>query len=196
MRASLEHYSAYHNPHTDWNMTDINRFGNKNTTNLLGEQKCVAYIQGEADWPPYCTAQYALSSVFYGQSWLTWWNVKWESVNRMSTAVCSAGQVWEAQFDSVVRNLSAVLASRDKTIANSLAPIWWFSCWVVSNSCDPMDCSLPGSSVHRIFHARILEWVVISFSRGIFPTQGLNLSLLHCRQILYWLSYQGRSDPL
>ena len=32
--------------------------------------------------------------------------------------------------------------------------------------CDPMDCSLPGPSVHRIFQARILEWVTISFSRG------------------------------
>ena len=32
--------------------------------------------------------------------------------------------------------------------------------------CDPMDCSLPGSSVHGIFQARILEWVTISFSRG------------------------------
>ena len=31
--------------------------------------------------------------------------------------------------------------------------------------CDPMDCSLPGSSIHGIFQARILEWVVISFSR-------------------------------
>ena len=32
--------------------------------------------------------------------------------------------------------------------------------------CEPMDYSLPGSSVHRIFQARILEWVTISFSRG------------------------------
>ena len=31
--------------------------------------------------------------------------------------------------------------------------------------CDPIDCSLPGSSVHGIFQARILEWVAISFSR-------------------------------
>ena len=31
--------------------------------------------------------------------------------------------------------------------------------------CDPMDCSLPGSSVHGILQARILEWVAISFSR-------------------------------
>ena len=31
--------------------------------------------------------------------------------------------------------------------------------------CDPMDYSLPGSSIHGIFQARILEWVAISFSR-------------------------------
>ena len=31
---------------------------------------------------------------------------------------------------------------------------------------DPLDCSLPGSSVHGILQARILEWVAISFSRG------------------------------
>ena len=32
--------------------------------------------------------------------------------------------------------------------------------------CDPMDYSLPDSSIHEIFQARILEWVAISFSRG------------------------------
>ena len=32
--------------------------------------------------------------------------------------------------------------------------------------CDPVDCSLPGSSLHGILQARILEWVAISFSRG------------------------------
>ena len=35
--------------------------------------------------------------------------------------------------------------------------------------CYPMDCSLPGSPVHGISHARILEWVAISFSRGSSP---------------------------
>ena len=45
--------------------------------------------------------------------------------------------------------------------------------------CDPMDCSPPGSCIHGILHARILEWVAISFSRGIFLTQGSNLCLLH-----------------
>ena len=95
---------------------------------------------------------------------------------------------------------------------------------------DPMDCSLPGSSVHGILQDRILEWVATPFSRessqsrieprsltlqmdsllfeppgkpknigvgslsllqGIFLTQGSNQGLLHCRRILYQLSYQG-----
>ena len=54
-----------------------------------------------------------------------------------------------------------------------------------------MDCKLPGSSVHGILQTKILEWVAIPFSRGIFPTQGSNPGLLHCRQILYHLSHQG-----
>ena len=63
--------------------------------------------------------------------------------------------------------------------------------------CDPIDCSLSGSSVHEIFQAKILEWVAISFSRGIFPTQGLSLCLLH---LLHWqadslpLSHLGNPD--
>ena len=32
--------------------------------------------------------------------------------------------------------------------------------------CDPTDCSLPGSSVHGIFQAIVLEWIAVSFSRG------------------------------
>ena len=52
--------------------------------------------------------------------------------------------------------------------------------------CDPMNCSLPGSSVHGVLQARILEWVAMPSSREIFPTQGSNpwlLQLMHCRQI-------------
>ena len=37
---------------------------------------------------------------------------------------------------------------------------------IMSDSCDPMDCSPPGSSLHGILQARILEWVAIPFSRG------------------------------
>ena len=44
----------------------------------------------------------------------------------------------------------------------------------VAQSCpthiDPMDCSLPGSSIHGIFQARILEWGAIAFSRELQET--------------------------
>ena len=49
----------------------------------------------------------------------------------------------------------------------------------------------PGSFVHGILQARILEWLAFFFSKGSFWTQGSNLGLLHCRQILYHLSHQG-----
>ena len=127
------------------------------------------------------------------------------------------------------------------------------------DSGDPMDCSLPGSSVNGILQARILEWIAIFFSRGspspwgqiqvsctagifstnwgmreaqseseshpvmsnslwpdglspwdspgqntgagslsllqgIFPTQGSNPGLPHCRWILYQLSHNGMSE--
>ena len=65
----------------------------------------------------------------------------------------------------------------------------WLLCMSVAQSCptlcDPVGCSLPGSSIHRILQARMLEWVAISFSRGIFPFQESNPCLLHCRWILY-----------
>ena len=57
--------------------------------------------------------------------------------------------------------------------------------------CDPMDCSPPGSSVHGILQARILEWVAISFSRGSSPTQGANLHLLYWQVDSLSLSHQG-----
>ena len=44
------------------------------------------------------------------------------------------------------------------------------------------------------FQARVLEWVAI-FSRGIFPTQGSNPNLPHCRQILYCLNRKPHIHP-
>ena len=64
--------------------------------------------------------------------------------------------------------------------------IYWNICFFVVELlshvrlfCSPMDCSLPGSSVHEISQGRILEWVAMPLLQGIFPTQGSNLCLLH-----------------
>ena len=49
----------------------------------------------------------------------------------------------------------------------------------MSDSCDPRDCSLPGSSVHGISQAGILEWVAIFFSRGFsWPRDWTHVSCL------------------
>ena len=52
--------------------------------------------------------------------------------------------------------------------------------------CDPMDYTVPG-----ILQARITRVGSLSLLQGIFPTQGLNIGLRHCRQILYQLSHDG-----
>ena len=61
----------------------------------------------------------------------------------------------------------------------------------VAQSCqtlsDPMDCSLPGSSVHEIFQARVLEWVAIAFSilaGYIHVNSSHNCAYLVIKQIL------------
>ena len=57
---------------------------------------------------------------------------------------------------------------------------------------DLMDCRLPGSLPAEF--SRQEYWSGLPFLlQGIFPNQGLNLSLLHFRQILYYLSHQGNS---
>ena len=60
--------------------------------------------------------------------------------------------------------------------------------------CNPMDYSLPGSSIHGIFQAGILEWVAISFSRASsWPRDGTHISYVSCigRQVLYHWCYLG-----
>ena len=54
-----------------------------------------------------------------------------------------------------------------------------------------MDCSLPGSSVHGILQARMLEWAAIPFSRvSSLPRDQIQVSSI-CRHILFHLSHQG-----
>ena len=170
---------------------------------------------------------------------------------------CLTCQQWEADL---LHNSSPDFWRLQFSEMNINVVSMW-TCLVIqlsSTLCNPMDYSPPGTSVHGILQARILEWVAMSFSRGspqprdqtqvswiaedslppelpgktygqhvkwkllshvqhvpwtiesmefsrseycsgslsllqgIFPTQGLNPGLPHCRQILYHLSHQGR----
>ena len=60
--------------------------------------------------------------------------------------------------------------------------------------CNPMDCSPPGSSVRRDSPGKNTLMDCHALLQRIFPTQGLNLGLLHCRWILYHLSHQGAQE--
>ena len=62
--------------------------------------------------------------------------------------------------------------------------------------CDPVDCSLPGSSVHGDSPGKNTGVGCHALLQGIFPTQESNPGLLHCRQILYQLSYAGSLNYL
>ena len=92
-----------------------------------------------------------------------------------------------------------LLSSSKKQLSFSM--LWTVSmlyhaslCLVAQSSltfCKCMACSLSGSSLSmKILQARILEWVAMPSSR-VFPTQGSNAGLPHCRWILYHLSYKG-----
>ena len=57
------------------------------------------------------------------------------------------------------------------------------SCLTLSN---PMDCSLPGSSIHRIFQARVLEWGAIAFSDMYsYVYKKMNIACFHCLLSIY-----------
>ena len=60
--------------------------------------------------------------------------------------------------------------------------------------CNPMDCSLPGSSVHGDSPGKNIGVGCHALLQGILPTEGSNPGLLHYSQILYHLSHQG--NPL
>ena len=79
-------------------------------------------------------------------------------------------------FDLWLNNLSyAQVIFSSIIVALSLSRVWLF--------CDPMDCSVPGSSVHGIFQARILEWVAISS----WPRDQTRVSCVSC--IGRWIPY-------
>ena len=66
--------------------------------------------------------------------------------------------------------------------------------------CNPTDCSWPGSSVHVIFQAKILEWVAISYSkRSSWPKDGTHVSYVSCtgRHILYHCdTWEAHCEPI
>ena len=100
------------------------------------------------------------------------------------------------------------VSSNYKTCSRHLINIWineWYYChdWISGiiecevaqlgpTLCDPMDCSLPGSSVHGIFQRRILEWVATSFSRrSSWPRDWTWVSCIVGRRFTIWATREA-----
>ena len=78
----------------------------------------------------------------------------------------------------------------------SLHIVWFLVTQSCPAPCHPVDCSPPGSSVHGDSPGKDAGAGCHALLQGIFPTQGSNLGLPHCRWILYHLSHQWRlSSP-
>ena len=90
---------------------------------------------------------------------------------RMAESLCCS-----CAISHIVNRLCAVLS----LVAQSCLTLW-----------EPMDCSLPASSVHGASPGKNTVVGCHALLQGIFPTQGLNPGLPHHRQILYHLSHQG-----
>ena len=96
--------------------------------------------------------------------------------------------LWPGEYVSGGSALSAGLGSKSPLlhteVRTHLLGCWVFTCSVsmCPTPCDPMDCSPPGSSVHGISPATMLEWISISSSRGSSHSRD-GPSLLH---LLHW----------
>ena len=81
--------------------------------------------------------------------------------------------------------VSLILSCMSSLYILGISPLSNMCMWSVAQLCltlcGPMDCSPPGSSVHGILQEKILEWGAISYSGGVFPTQGSKPCLFHLR---------------
>ena len=111
-------------------------------------------------------------------------------------------------LDSVLKNRDITLLTKVHLIKAFPVVMYGWESWTIKKAesesevaqsyptlCNPMDYRLPGSSLHGILQARILEWVTISFSRGSSQHRGSNPGLLHWRQTLSPLSHGPKNEP-
>ena len=110
----------------------------------------------------------------------TFWGV-WRAAGLSQTSASSDSRTRDGQLPSC----DGSFPSLDCRVAPTLGKECE-SRSVVSSSLRPH-----GLKVHGILQARILEWVSHFLLQGIFPTQGSNQGLPHCRQILDQLSHKG-----
>ena len=108
---------------------------------------------------------------------------KMGNISRVSFLRENKSSFWNDHLEKPIRCSSPREMSVVEILPRGLSIIVWSATQSCLTLCDPMECSLTSSSVHGIFQVRILEWVAMPSSRGIFPTSGLNPHLLY---LLHW----------
>ena len=108
------------------------------------------------------------------------WNSSWAISNPKRCCECAA-----LNMPANLGNSAVAMGLEKVSFHSNSKETKWEKESEVSQSCptlcDPMDCSLPGSSVHGIFQTRILEWVATSFSRGSSqPRDRTHVSCVSC----------------
>ena len=128
----------------------------------------------------FCFQTQILNAVFWFRTNFELWGVSWTSLSH----------VWLLEIPRAVVHLAplSMVSSRQDHWSGCVG------CSVVSNSLWPHGLWLPGSSVHGILQARILQWVAIPFSGGSTQPRDRTQRLPHCKQILYPLSHQGNPE--
>ena len=120
--------------------------------------------------------------------------------------LCKAGQLYTGK-EFKASSLSWMVCPQVTSlitvyISEALSRVWgetsryWCGDGLVAKLCstlnDPMDCSLPGSSVHGILQVRILEWVAIPFSRGSsWPRNQTQVSCIAGRFFTNWATREA-----
>ena len=129
-----------------------------------------------------------------------WWRTGRAGVLQ-SLGLQRVGHDWVTeQQDTFMRKWITLLNTSKKknkhAVQHRKSPLCYavLSCSVMSNSLWPM--APPGSSVHGGFPGKNTGVGCYALFQGMFPTQGSNPYLPHCRQILYQLSYQGNPSHL
>ena len=105
--------------------------------------------------------------------WLTLIHITYETVRRVNPELSSQEKIFSSSL--------ILYLDENESVSCSLSHVWL---------CNPMDCSPPGSSVHGIFQARILEWVAIYYSRRSSNSRRVwtHISCTSCfgRQVRYY----------
>ena len=139
-----------------------------------------------------------------------WW-IKFYAGPFTCLLVRTQSPIWAHQLLEVLGFLSCCQLQTGHLLSsgiwNQIVLLTWMQKWSKPNLCvclclvaqlcpalcNPMDCSPPGSSVHGDSPGKNPGVGCHALLQGIFPTQGVNPDLQHCRQILYHLSHQRSS---